>query len=204
MNKQDFLEAMKFGLSGLPQDDVDRSIDFYEEMIDDHMEEGMTEEDAVAAVGPVNEIVHQILSEVPLTKLVKAKANHNWSTWEIVLLVLGSPIWLSLLIAAGAVLLAVYIVLWSVVLVLYTVDISFALIGILGIVGSLFYAFTLGGSLPGALLFVGTGLIFSGLALLLISGSEQITKGMAYISKKLFQSIKMPFIKKGERHDEKI
>ena len=198
MNKQEFLEAMKNGLSGLPQEDIDRSVDFYEEMIDDHMEEEMTEEEAVEAIGPVNEIVQQILSEVPLTKLVKAKASRNWSPWEIVLLVLGSPIWLSLLLAAGAVILAVYIVLWSVVLVLYTVDISFALIGVLGIIGSLLYAFVLGGGLPGAMMFVGTGLIFSGLALLLISGSGQITRGMVYVSKRLFQCIKMPFIKKGE------
>ena len=47
MNKQDFLAALRGLLNDLPAEDIRRSLDFYAEMIDDHMEDGMTEEDTV-------------------------------------------------------------------------------------------------------------------------------------------------------------
>ena len=127
MNKQEFLKYLREGLAGLPQEDVERPIDFYEEMIDERIEEGMEEEDAVAAIGTVSEAVSQIISDIPLSKLVKerVKPKRKMSAWEIVLLALGSPIWLSILIAIFAVVLSVYIVLWSVVISLWAVEGSF-------------------------------------------------------------------------------
>lgn len=59
MNKQEFLAELQKGLSGLPQEDRDERLTFYGEMLDDRMEEGLSEEEAVAAVGSVEEIVRQ-------------------------------------------------------------------------------------------------------------------------------------------------
>lgn len=57
MNKQEFLAALAEGLTGLPQADVEERLAFYGEMIDDRMEEGLTEEEAVKEAGPVQDIV---------------------------------------------------------------------------------------------------------------------------------------------------
>ncbi len=64
------------------------------------MEDGLSESEAIEAVGPVSQIVQQILMETPLPKLVKdkVKPRRSLKVWEIVLLVLGAPLWLSLLI----------------------------------------------------------------------------------------------------------
>ncbi len=61
-------------------------------MIDDRMEEGLSEDEAVSAVGFVDEIVAQIVADIPLTKLVKEKTKlkKRLRAWEIVLLVLGA------------------------------------------------------------------------------------------------------------------
>ena len=67
MNKDQFLEELRKKLSGLPQEDIDERLAFYSEMIDDRMEEGITEEDAVAGLGTVDSVVEQIMSEIPLT-----------------------------------------------------------------------------------------------------------------------------------------
>lgn len=72
MNKQAFLSALRKGLTGLPENDIEHSIEFYSEMIDDRIEEGMSEEEAAASIGNIDDIVSQILSETSLTKLVKA------------------------------------------------------------------------------------------------------------------------------------
>lgn len=51
MTKEQFLRAVRERLTGLPQSDIDRSLDFYSEMIDDRIDEGLSEEEAVAAMG---------------------------------------------------------------------------------------------------------------------------------------------------------
>ena len=70
MTKQEFLCELQKGLSGLPRDDTDARLSFYSEMIDDRMEEGMTEEEAVAGIGTVESIVSQIISETPTSKII--------------------------------------------------------------------------------------------------------------------------------------
>lgn len=196
MNRNEFFETLRKGLAGLPQEDIDSSIDFYNEMVQDRMEDGLTEEEAVTAIGPVQEIVAQILSETSLTKLVKAKVNQNraWKAWEIILLILGSPIWLTLLIAAVIIVLAVYIVIWSVIITLYAADISLAFGGIAGILG--FFAYFPTGNVAGAVLFIGAGLVCAGFSILLFFGSNQVTKGVIYISRLIWRGIKSMFIRK--------
>lgn len=51
MNKEQFLAAVRERLSALPRDDVEQSLDYYGEMIDDRVEDGMSEEQAVEAWG---------------------------------------------------------------------------------------------------------------------------------------------------------
>ena len=47
MNKEEFLSELRTKLSGLPQEDIEERISFYSEMIDDRMEDGISEEEAV-------------------------------------------------------------------------------------------------------------------------------------------------------------
>ena len=93
MRKQEFLDALKRKIAGLPMCDVDEHLNFYSEMIDDRMEEGCGEEEAVAEVGSVDKIAAQILAETPPVKTAgeRAKTGRRISTWEVVLLVLGFP-----------------------------------------------------------------------------------------------------------------
>ena len=73
MSKQEFLAALRNGLAGLPQEDIEERIGFYSEMIDDRMEEGLSEEEAVAQIGPVEDVIEQIIGDTPFTRIVKEK-----------------------------------------------------------------------------------------------------------------------------------
>ena len=73
MSKQEFLVQLRKGLSGLPQDDIEERLTFYSEMIDDRMEEGFSEEEAVSQIGSVDEIVSQIIADIPIMKIAKEK-----------------------------------------------------------------------------------------------------------------------------------
>ena len=73
MTKMEFIATLYLGLSGLPTEDIEERVLFYTEMIDDRIEEGMPEEEAVAAAGDVDEIISGIFAEIPLSKIVKKK-----------------------------------------------------------------------------------------------------------------------------------
>ena len=73
MNKYEFLGRLRERLAGLPPKDIDASLDYYAELIADRIEDGMSEEEAVAALGTIDEIVAQILEDTPLPKLVKER-----------------------------------------------------------------------------------------------------------------------------------
>ena len=196
MKKQEFLCALKQKLSGLPKHDVEERLNFYSEMIDDRMEEGWTEEAAVSDLGSVNEIVAQIIADIPLTKIAteRVKQKERLKMWEIVLLIFGSPIWLSLAIAAFAVILSLYIVLWSLIVSVWAVFVALVACAIGGVIAGIIFAVS-GNGLSGIAV-VGAGIVCAGLAIFLFFGCKAATKGIIYLTKKLALSIKKCFIKK--------
>lgn len=198
MSKQEFLQAIRVKLGSLPQSDVEKSLDYYSEMIDDRMEDGLSEEEAVAAMGSADDIAAQILMDTPLPTLVKAKMKpaRSIKAWEIILLILGSPIWLPLLLAAGIIVLSLYIVLWSVIAVLYAADLCIAVGALCGIAGLILFLFA---GLPvQAILFLGTGLLCAGIAILLFFLFNQFVRAAVFLSKLPFRAIKSQFIRKGD------
>lgn len=194
MNRAQFLAALSGRLAGLPRSDVEESLEYYGEMLDDRVEEGLTEEQAVAALGPVEEIAAQILLDTPLPKLVKAKVKHRRAlrAWEIVLLVLGCPIWLPLLLAAAVVLLSVYIVLWALVATLYAVVLSFGAGALYGVAALAIFA-AQGHPIQGAFL-LGCGLVCAGLAIALFLVSNRAAVGAARLGRALLRWIKSWFV----------
>ena len=198
MSKQEFLAQLRKGLSGLPKDDIEGRLAFYNEMIDDRMEEGLSEEEAVSAVGSVDEIVAQVVAEIPLARVAKEriKPKRRMQAWEVVLLGLGSPIWLSLLIAAFAVIFSIYVVLWSVVISLWAVFASLIGCAIGCIAAGIGVAVGIN-SLTGVAM-IGAGIVCAGLSIFMFYGCKAATKGSAVLTKKLPLWIKNCFIKKEE------
>ena len=60
-------------LSRLPREEVEDRWAYYNEMIDDRMEDGVSETEAVSGIGAASEIVSQIIAETPLTKIAKQR-----------------------------------------------------------------------------------------------------------------------------------
>lgn len=196
MNKQEFLAALQAGLKGLPRGDIQHWVEFYREMVEDRMEDGMSEEEAVAALGPARDLVAQILSETPLPRLVheKVKPKRPMKAWEIILLVLGSPVWVPLACAAVLVLLAGYAVLWACIITLYAVDLTAALGGVALIISALFYFPP--NHVLSQIFFGGTGLMSAGIAVLLFLVSGKVTTWLLRLSKKALLAVKFRFVQK--------
>ena len=195
MNKQEFLNLLRQGLYGLPQDDIAERVNFYSEMIDDRIEEGFSEADAVAAAGSIDDIVFQVVSDIPLTKIVKTRTkSKKLKVWEIILLALGSPIWLSLLIAAFAIVLALYVSLWSVIISLWAVFMAFIGCAVGCAAGGVIFIFN--GDVYAGIAAFAAGLVCAGLGVFMFYGCKYATKGILLLTKKIAVGIKNCFIKK--------
>ena len=191
MTKEGFLAQLRQQLWALPEADRQNSLDYYAEMIDDRMEEGLSEEEAVAAIGNLEEIVQQILGETPRPPVVvepakKAEpAKGSTKTWLIILLVLGSPVWIPLLASAIGTVIGIYVSLWSVVIALYAAFLALAVSSVGCIVGS-FFMF---GGITGGIVAWGAALVCAGLAILLLLLANLAAKGMVKLTKLVWNSI---------------
>ena len=196
MSKQDFITQLRKGLSGLPQDDIEERLTFYSEIIDDRIEEGLSEEKAVSAVGSVSDIIQQIVADIPLSKIAKEriKPTRRLSVGEIILLALGSPIWLSLGIAAVSVICSLYISLWAVIISLWAVFVSLATGAIAGLPACV--VFVAGGNGASGVAMLAAGIVCAGLSIFMFYGCKAATNGILILTKKMGIWIKNCFISK--------
>ena len=71
MNKEHFLSELSRRLDGLNGNDLYRTLEYYAEMIDDRVEDGMSEEAAVAALGDLEAIAREIMQDAPARESAK-------------------------------------------------------------------------------------------------------------------------------------
>ena len=201
MSKHEFLQRFRDALSGLPQEDIMERVTFYSEMIDDRVEDGLTEEEAIAEIGAVEDISAQIVAETPFPKLVKEKIRQKQRlrVWEIILLVLGSPIWLSLLIAVFAIIFSVYVVIWSVIISLWAVEVSFVASAFAAVILGIVFAFRGEGMFGVAL--ISCGILLAGLTIFLFFGCREASRGILIITKKMALGCKSMFIGRNRENE---
>lgn len=203
MSKEQFLQAIRKQISGLPKQDIERFLDYYAEMIDDRMEDGLSEEAAVEAMGTVDEIVEQILADATISEEKPQAENRQTEnrksfpklgTMEIVLLILGLPIWLPLLLSAFAVLLAVYITIWSVAVTLYVADVAFVVGAVAGIGAGVMQIVS--GEITQAIFLFGSGLVCTGISILWFFGCNLIIKYIIKLTTMIFKWLKGCIVRK--------
>ena len=198
MTKLEFIISLGKRLQGLPQSEIEERVSFYSEMIDDRIEEGFSEEDAVKDIGSVEEIADEILSNVPLTKIVKEKIKTKTKerkirAWEIVLICVGFPVWLPLLLAAAVIVIALYASYWAVVVSLWSVFASFVGSAVAGIAGGIVFVAT---GIPfTGIAIIGAGLVLAGISIFAFFGCRAATKGAILLAKLIALGIKKCFVR---------
>ncbi|MBE6909390.1 MAG: DUF1700 domain-containing protein [Ruminococcaceae bacterium] len=65
MTKMEFIAEMAAALRDLSKNDIARLLEYYGEMVDERVEDGMSESEAVAALGSVEDIAAQIMKDIP-------------------------------------------------------------------------------------------------------------------------------------------
>lgn len=203
MRKEAYLDLLRMKLMEADIPGIDQMVDFYAEMIDDRMEDGMMEEEAVASMENIDSIVSQARADRPITDLVTArmKESHEAAKKEghgtrwMVLAIIGFPVWFPLLVAFFAVLLAVYVSLWAVVIALYAVEFALGIGAAALFVGGFGVLF---GWIPFVTFMAGWGiaLMAAGLFLLLWKPISSLAGLLIRVIKATFRKIKGIFVKR--------
>lgn len=217
MTKKEFLALLKNALYGLPEEDIRESLVFYNEMIADRMEEGLTEEEAVEDIGSISEIAAQIKAEKsPVastdTKPTKSHAiARKLSATEITLIVLFSPIWLSLIAAAFAVVISVFaaalsvgisliaaafilaimfiVVIWVIGITLCVIDLSLIAASVGGVMT---FVYAIKGSFVYGTFILGAALVCAGLSVFAIALTKKMLPALVVFTKKFtLESLKV-------------
>lgn len=195
MRKEDYLRRLRDLLACLPAEQLEESVSFLEEAIDDRIESGMSEEDAVAAMGSPGSVAEAILDDLPVVPraIAKTKRKSNVLLW--VLVVLGSPLWVVLALAFAAVFVVVYLCIWILALCVWIV--AAALVGagltllVIAISGLLV------GLVPFAVAMSGVALGFLGVGLLTGAAAWAVSRQIARLSALWVRKALSPFRKDG-------
>lgn len=191
MNKHEFSAQLRERLAGLPRAEIEGRVAFYREMIDDRMEEGLSEEDAVCVLGTLDDIVANELRpsfDVPLPEPPK-------KGWKIALLSAGSLLWVPLLIVAVAAMVSVYASLWALVILLWATFASLLAVTVGGVGGGVL--FVCSGNPWSGLSLVGASFVCAGLGIFLFFGCKALTKWTARLAVVMMRGIKRILAKKG-------
>lgn len=196
MKKSEFINKLREELKGYPHDPVEDSIQYYSEMIDDHMEDGMSEDEAVSKVGDPIAIAKQIKYNMPLKNVIKEKvaAKKVENTGKevniglIIVLILGAPLWIPLAITILSLVGTFFILLWVFDFVMYVLALVSAVSIIAAIIGAAITAFSTG--IGTALVFVGSGIGAAGLSLLLAIGGIAFAKAIIALTASFARGIK--------------
>lgn len=188
MTRMQFIMELTKRLKKLPKDDREKVLEYYLELIDDRIDDGVPEEEAVAAVGSIDEITTQILGDIPLAKLAKdSLKTKNFEPSILILMIISFPIWFSILISLYAMTLAV-------VLSFAVISIVLGVCTLVALLCGIQHLFIDGFAL--SLFFFGSALICAGLFMFFRILGQCTAKGGKWVSKKFWLWIKSLFLQK--------
>lgn len=209
MTKQAFTDELSRRLreQGLIDTEIDRSLEYYREMIEDRVEDGEDEEHAVRSLGTPEEIARQILTEMPLGAFIKSKLrqqkkrHQNASALTVVMTVLAFPIWFPLLIAAFTVILSVYVTVLALIVSLFATVVALMTSSLVSIPAA---GVIISETVPGAIALLGAALLVMGIGVLLIIPAKHATIGLIRLTKWFTRCLRSLFITKSTARKESV
>ena len=183
MTKTEFLALLRRKLNQLPPRDVEQTLEYYNEMIDDYIESGYSPEAAVAKMGSVDDIATQILAGAQNPAFgTYGMQKPKKKTLTVWLLILGFPLWFPLLITAFSIILTLAIVIGTLAMVVpWSLVVSFGASAL----GLLFATaiVLIGEGIAAAFLTLGTALVLAALCIFSLWAALRLTtlgaKGIA-------------------------
>jgi uncharacterized membrane protein len=165
MNRSEFLWALNNALAGLPQSEIKRAAEYYDELITEAMEEGKTEEEACAGLGSPGDIAGRVRAELAF---IRAEQKPSPGSVKAVLWVLlglfALPIGLPLGIAALSVLFGLIVTVFALIFAVCATVFALGVSGLACIAAGV--AVIIGGAPLFGVALIGAAFVIIGLSIL--------------------------------------
>lgn len=191
MTKSTFIDTLRGLLESLNEDECNKFISYYEEIIEDYKESGLTEEEVIKKIGSPQSIAKNILSEEDSINI--NIPSFNSKILNIILLILGFPLWGSLLLTVVLLILSAYIIIWCIPFTTGVSSIAFLAAALFSIVGS---PFMMADVLTVGIVQLGLGIASVGIFILLGFITIYLSKKFIFITKQLTFKVFKSFNKK--------
>ncbi len=208
MTKSEFLYELEQSLRKAKKQERDKFISYYDEMIADYIEDGISEEEAVKKAGSPNKIAGEILEELDTVFLPLPATGSK--IVNITLLILGFPLWGALLLTAILMLLSVamailcvYMAIWCIPFATGVGAFAFFITSLVSIIGA---PVIMTGNIAVGITQLGMGIASVGIAILFAFATISTAKQFTQTTIKITQSIKrialnmVRFVKGGLTH----
>lgn len=172
MNKKQFLKRLKYELRGLPGEEIETSLRFYDEAVSEHIEHGKTETEAVEAVGSPEDAAGRIMAELPdeiTDRMIRDRS--LWRKIALPALIIGFPVWIALIVAAVAVVISLAATYPAVTVSVFAAAVALFVAVIPGV-----YLVMMSGSISNALMCISAVLACIGLGILFMITAILMTK----------------------------
>ena len=192
INRKKIFNELNSLLKQLPKKERNKTITYYNELINDYIEDGLSEKEAILKLGDIKSIANEILldNEKNLNNSTSLRTN----IWIIVLLVLGFPICGSLLLVGAILVIVFYIVLYCPILVLAFFTLTLLGTSIVCVVAT---PFVIMENLAYSLFQLGVGISLLGLAIIFAFLAAIVTKYIIKASIFIWKKILALFKKRG-------
>ncbi len=198
MNKSEFLGELANRLEHLPDQEIGKIISYYEEIIDDRIEDGMTEEVSIKSLGSLDDIVTTIENEIPITSIVKdkviKKVEKSSKGVLLAFTIIGAPLWLPLLLAAVCIVISLVIAGWGIYAGGVVGYVSLAIIAVTGVGIGFIRIFTIG--FTTGIAYMGVGIISAGMMMLLFYPCVWITRQWVKLNALPFRKLRQRLVRK--------
>ena len=186
MKKAAFLKSLARQLKGIPRSDIRQTLAYYSEAVSDAMDDGLSEEEAVRSLGTAEEIAHSVKEELAQSgKLPQARKR---SGFTVLLLILGFPVWFSLLAAGAGILIGVFACIFALIIAAWALPLSFAAGTLYAAVCAL-YAL-IHGNLAVCACFAGAALVCAGLCVLTYILCKSLPRSCVNLIKAIWNKLK--------------
>lgn len=171
MNKTEFFRELHLQLRSFSQSEVENIINYYNEIIEDKKEQGLSERESIESFGPIHQLIDDISVDLVATRSVNKSSSPYKNSW-IILGICFSPILLPIGIAMVAVLIAFVTVFMSLVIAFFAS--LFALV--ISVIPAIIFMIANGVDSNLIIMQVGLSLAASGILIYLLIGTIKLGK----------------------------
>lgn len=192
MRKQEFFRKIKLRLSQFDESEVKRIINYYDEIIIEKMEEGISEEEAINDFGSIDNIINDIKIDL-VSKRTSIDNKHAMKNFMIILGICSTPILLPLAITFAVLFFTMFIVLFVLIFSFFVSGISV----IIGVSYQSYLSLLAGNDIAYILIQLGAAFMIGGILIYLSIMLTTLTKVLLTKTNKRFTKLVKNKTKRG-------